>query len=583
MLKIALAALALLLPVQALAGPAEERALDGVIAEYEAFSVADDPVTAGFNGDREALSRLPDVTPAADAARKVKLELFRARLAEIRPAGLSEDSALDHAVLTRIVEDRLRGLGVDDARLAVSSDSGFHVLAGYLASVTPIDGEADAVAYVTRLEALPGYYADSIANARRGVESRFTQTRGATELMLAQMRKQAAVAVADDPLLAPLKTLPDTVAAGRRAELLQRGIAAITALREQQNAAAAFLETVYLPAARPGLGIASAEGGRDYYRWAVSHYTTTDRSPDEIHAIGLAEVARIRAEMQTTMAQAGFAGTFPEFLAFLRSDPRFYAQSREDLLEKASEIAKRIDDKLPRFFGTLPRLPYGVRPVPSDIEDGYTTGRYFPGSPKLGVAGGYMVNTSRLDQRPLYELPALTLHEAVPGHHLQIALSQELEDVPAFRRDADMTAFVEGWGLYSEKLGAEMGIYRDPYEQFGRLSYEMWRACRLVADTGIHWKGWSLEEARACFMENSALAPHNIETELARYVSWPGQALAYKLGEMKIIELRQRAEKELGPKFDIRRFHDAVLLAGPLPLDLLDTRVDQWIDAELGQ
>jgi uncharacterized protein (DUF885 family) len=291
-------------------------------------------------------------------------------------------------------------------------------------------------------------------------------------------------------------------------------------------------------------------------------------------------VARIRAEMQTVMAQTGFKGSLQEFIAYLRTDPRFYAKTPEELLSYASEIAKRIDDQLPRWFGTLPRLTYGVRPVPAEIAKGYTSARYFSGSPQLGIAGGFMVNTTDLDQRPLYEMPALALHEAVPGHHLQIALSQELQDVPAFRRDADMTAFTEGWGLYSEQLGDEMGIYRNPYEEFGRLSMEMWRACRLVADTGIHWLGWSKEEARKCFTDNTALSPLNIENELNRYIGWPGQALGYKVGELKILNLRAKAKAELGPRFDIRRFHDAVLLAGPLPMDLLEARIDRWVAAE---
>lgn len=572
MLKVVLAVLALLIPAPALAGAAQEQALAGLVGDYEAFTLADDPIAAGQSGDRAALARLPDVTPAADAARRTALEAFQQRLRAIDPASLDDEARLNHAFLARLIDDRLQSLALDEARIAVFSNaSGFHTLASYLAVATPIANEADAAAYLARLEALPAFYAANIANARRGAQTGFTHTAATTQLVLEQARRQAAVPVEADPLLKPLKGQPAAIPAARQA---------VQALRAQQNAFAAFLESEYLPAARPGLGIASANGGRDYYRYAVWRYTTTDLTPDEIHAIGLAEVARIRAEMEATMREAGFNGSYPEFLAFLRTDPRFYATSREELLEKASEIAKRIDDKLPHYFATLPRLPYGVRPVPADIEDGYTTGRYFPGSPKLGLAGGYMVNTSRLDQRPLYELPALTLHEAVPGHHLQIALSQELENVPAFRRDADMTAFVEGWGLYAEKLGAEMGIYRDPYERFGRLSYEMWRACRLVADTGIHWKGWTLDEARACFIENSALAPYNIETELARYVSWPGQALAYKIGEMKLLELRARAQTALGSRFDLRRFHDAVLLAGPLPLDLLEARTLQWIASE---
>ena len=265
----------------------------------------------------------------------------------------------------------------------------------------------------------------------------------------------------------------------------------------------------------------------------------------------------------------------------LRTDPRFYAKTPQELLEKASEIAKRADDRLPPLFGTLPRLTYGVRPVPADIAEGYTTGRYWPGSMVAGQAGGYMVNTSHLDQRALYELPALTVHEAVPGHHLQIALSQELERHAVLpSQHAVTTAFVEGWGLYSEFLGEEMGIYRDPYERFGRYSYEMWRACRLVADTGIHWLGWDIEQARRCFAENSALSPHNIQTELERYISWPGQALAYKIGELRFRALRQEAEEALGERFDVRKFHDMLLLGGALPLDVVETRV-QHVDRQL--
>ncbi|MBW8303618.1 MAG: DUF885 family protein, partial [Brevundimonas sp.] len=344
-----------------------------------------------------------------------------------------------------------------------------------------------------------------------------------------------------------------------------------------------FLRDDYLPRAPESLGLVHRPGGRALYAFLVQGYTTTDLSPDQIHQLGRDEVARIRARMDTEMQAAGWTGDFAGFLAFLRSDPQFYAATREGLLEKASEMAKRADDGLPALFGTLPRLPYGVRPVPREIEDSYTTGRYFGGSMENGVAGGYMVNTGRLDQRPLYELPALTLHEAVPGHHLQIALQQEAEEGPYFRKDANVTAFTEGWGLYAEFLGEEMGFYRTPYERFGRLSYEMWRACRLVADTGIHWMGWDIEQARACFRDNSALAPHNIETELQRYIGWPGQATAYKIGEIRLREIRARAERELGDRFDLRRFHDALLVDGPLPLALLDERMDRWIAEEKGR
>ncbi|HEX3701584.1 MAG TPA: DUF885 family protein [Phenylobacterium sp.] len=565
------------------AGPAfaDDAALNRLVADYQAFDLSQDPFTAGREGDHAALSRLPDVTPAADAARKRALAVFERRLAAIPTAGLSGEARLNHDFLAWTLDRRLKSLSFDEARLPFNSDSGFDQDLDYFAGTTNLNSEADARAWIARLQALPGYFAANIANARRGVAGRFTQPRPTVEAVIARARAEAARPVATDPLLKPFDTLPATLPAERRAALKAEGAGVVgDRIVPARVAFVAFLTSEYLPAARASLAARSLPNGEAYYRWLIADHTTTDLTPDQIHQIGLSEVERIRAEMTATIAETGFKGDLPAFIAMLRKDPRFYATSREDLLEKAALIVSRIEDKLPRYFGTLPRLPLAVRPVPREIEDSYTTGRYFEGSPKQGIAGGYMVNTSHLDQRPLYELPALTLHEGVPGHHIQIALAQELQGVPAFRRDADVTAFTEGWGLYAERLGEEMGVYRDPYERFGRLSYEMWRACRLVADTGIHWMGWTIEQARACFTDNTALSSLNIEVELARYVSWPGQALAYKIGELKLVELRRKAQAALGPKFDVRRFHDAVLLTGPLPLDLLERRIDAWIVTE---
>ena len=558
---------------------ADDSALNRIVADYEAYSLKDDPYSAGQQGDLAALGRLPDMTPAADKARAAALSALKLRLAAIPLSGLSAEARLNRDFLTWTLDRQLSSLSFDEARMPFNSDGGFHQTLNYVATTTPIRTTAQAKAWIARLRALPRFYEDNIANARRGIATGFTQPASTNRQVLDRARAQVVAAIETDPLMTPLARLPTSVADpdGLRKEAM----AVITdQIRPAQRAFVAFLETEYLPASRKTLGIRGVPEGEAYYKWLVADHTTTSLSPDDIHQIGLSEVARIRKEMDGVMAETGFQGDFKSFQVYLRSDPKFYATSREDLLEKASRIAKRIDNELPVWFATLPRLTYGVRPVPADIEDTYTTGRYFGGSPEQGISGGYMVNTSKLDQRPLYELPALTLHEAVPGHHLQIALGQELQGVPNFRRNADVTAFTEGWGLYSEKLGGEMGLYRDAYERFGRLSYEMWRACRLVADTGIHWKGWTLEQARACFADNSALSPLNIEVELARYVSWPGQALAYKIGEMKIVALRERAKVVLGDRFDIRRFHDAVLLAGPLPLSLLEQRVDRWIATE---
>ncbi len=579
-----LAPLALILALGATPALADDAAVDRLAADYQDYRLAQDPIEAGNQGDRAALSRLPDPSPQADAARARSLTAFQSRLTAISPAELSDEARLNREFLAWTIERQLQSLAFDEARMPFSSDGGFDWTMSYLASSIPMRTTADARAWIDRLNAMPAYYRAEIANARRGAKNGFTQPRPTTEQVLARARVQAAAPLDTDPLLAPLGRLPASIPAAEREALRIEALTALTTqVRPVQAQFATFLEQEYLPASRKGLGARSLPGGERYYTWLVQDHTTTKLTPDQIHQNGLSEVARIRHEMDTVMAQTGFKGDFAAFQTFLRTDPQFYATSREELLEKASEIAKRIDDQLPAWFATLPRLTYGVRPVPADIEANYTTGRYFSGNPKLGIAGGYMVNTYKLDQRGLYELPALTLHEAVPGHHLQIALSQEADGVPQFRRDADVTAFIEGWGLYAEKLGGEMGIYRNAYERFGQLSYEMWRACRLVADTGLHWKGWSLDQARACFTQNTALSPLNIEIELARYVSWPGQALAYKTGEMRIVALREKAKSALGERFDIRRFHDAMLLEGPMPLDMLERRIDAWIAAEKGR
>ncbi len=575
-------ALAAACPAQA--ASAESEAFAKLEADYEAFLRAEDPITAGFEDDTAALSRLPDASAEADARRKAALEEFTRRIDALPANRLEGSDVFDRDYLAYEIADRLTAAGFDEARLAFQNDSGFHTLASYLAYATVIRTPADGEAWLARLAALPAWYDENIKNLRRGVETGWTQPKIVVDRVLEVAEGQAAAPIDTDVLLAPFATAPATIDPATIAEMRTRAIALIRdQIRPRQEQFVAFLKDEYLPKARASLAVIDMPGGEDWYEYQARHHTTTALTPDEIHDIGLAEVARIRGLMDGVMAETGFTGTFPEFLAFLRTDPQFYATSRQQLLEKASEIAKRSDDRLPGLFGTLPRLTYGVRPVPEDQEEGYTTGRYFPGSPQLGLAGGYMINTSKLDQRPLYELPALTLHEAVPGHHLQIALTQELGDIPYYRRNGSMTAFVEGWGLYAEYLGEEMGMYRDAYERFGRLSYEMWRACRLVADTGIHWKRWDIENARACFTDNSALSPHNIQTELERYISWPGQALAYKIGEMKLKALRAKAAEALGGSFDVRRFHDEVLLAGPMPLAMLEARIDAWIADELAK
>ncbi|MBK8506454.1 MAG: DUF885 domain-containing protein [Saprospiraceae bacterium] len=344
----------------------------------------------------------------------------------------------------------------------------------------------------------------------------------------------------------------------------------------------AFMHDEYIPKCRDKIGIAEIPGGKALYEQRISYFSSLDMSPDEVFDQGQQEVKRIRAEMEEIIKQVDFSGTFTEFLEFLRTDPQFYAKEPKELLMHASYIAKKIDGLLPQYFNKLPRLSYGVMPVPDAIAPNYTGGRYSGGSWDSHSAGNYWVNTFKLESRPLYVLPSLTLHEAVPGHHLQIALSQEMENLPDFRSHTYISAFGEGWALYTEWLGNEMGIYETPYEQFGRLTYEMWRACRLVVDVGMHYKGWSREKAFNVLSTNTALSIHECNTEIDRYIGWPGQAVSYKIGELTIRDLRKKCEAELGDRFDLRKFHDKVLENGSIPLYVLTSVIDEFIRDEQG-
>jgi uncharacterized protein (DUF885 family) len=592
MLRAAVAALLLLAGCATAPGappPAQAAAIDAkselasLLAAYEAYARDADPVTAGAENDRAALRRWPDVTPAAIAAQRETLEGLKRRLAAIAAAPLAAEDALNRDYLARVVALKLDGLSFDEERMPLTNTDGFFTTPDFVADTTPINSLDDAEAWIARLDALAKYYDDNIANMRRGLATGFVQPRIVAEAALKVIRAQAADKPARSHLLAPFRKWPASIPPGQQAALRARAERIIAEKIAPARAAfLKFFETEYLPKTRPGLAARDLPNGEAYYAYLIREHTTTTMTPDEIHDLGLAEVRRIRAEMDALIRETGFKGSFSDFLKFLRRDKRFYVSTREALLDQAAVIGKRADDQLPHLFATLPRLPWGVREMPRDVEETEPPALYYQGSPDLGMAGAVMVTTSHLDQRPLYGLPTLMLHEGVPGHHLQIALSQELKNLPYVRRNSAPTAFVEGWGLYAESLGDEMGMYRTPYERFGHLSFEMWRACRLVADTGIHWKRWSLAQAHACFEQNTALSRQDIDTEVLRYVAWPGQALAYKIGELKIKALRAEAQKALGVKFDVRRFHDAVLLGGAMPLDLLESRVRAWIAATKG-
>ncbi len=435
---------------------------------------------------------------------------------------------------------------------------------------------------IARMEALPAYIDQSIALMKKGLEAGVTPPAITLRDVPQQIRNQLVDDASKSPLLTGFAEVPASIDPLQAETLRER---AESVFSEQVVPAyerlLEFTENAYLPGARVSIAMREMPDGEAWYRHNVAVRTTTDLSPQEIHDIGLREVRRIRAEMDEIIAATGFEGSFEEFLHFLRTDPQFYHTTAEGLLREYRDIAKRADPELTKVFGHLPRTPYGVIEVPSYAEQSTTTAYYQSGSLKAGRPGYYFANTYALETRPRWEMEALTLHEAVPGHHLQISIQQELEDVPWFRQTPSYTAFSEGWGLYSESLGEEMGFYKDPYSKFGQLTYEMWRAIRLVVDTGMHYLGWSRQQAIDYFKANAGKSEHDIVVEIDRYIVWPGQALAYKIGELKIKELRAYAEETLGEAFDIRAFHDQVLGKGAVPLKVLDTNIRTWVKQQL--
>ena len=397
-----------------------------------------------------------------------------------------------------------------------------------------------------------------------------------------QLQAQLVDDARDSPYFRAFADLPATIDEADRAALRER--AAQTIEREVVPAYRRFADwfaKTYLPASRDSMGLSALPNGSSWYEFLAREFTTTRMTPDEIHRLGLDEVRRIRDEMLAIIDEVGFDGDFAAFLEHLRTDPQFYYDNPEDLYEAYLATSKRIDPELVRLFGKLPRMPYGVKPIPETIAPDTTTAYYTRPAADGSRAGIYWVNLYRPEVRPKYEIEVLSVHEAMPGHHLQLALQQELRDMPEFRRYLGFTAFVEGWGLYSESLGFELGLYEDPYSHFGALTYEMWRAVRLVVDTGLHYKGWTREQAIGFFRDNAAKTEHDIVNEIDRYIGNPGQALAYKIGQIRLLELRRTAERRLGDRFDIRAFHDELLGAGALPLDLLEARMNEWITAQL--
>ena len=563
-------------PAVLLASPGGD--LQELLADYDRYVTVVDPIAAGQRGDLAALVRWPDDGVAAIAARRHTLEALDGRLRALADAGLSADERLNRALLRDRVELDLAGFPFDEERIPFNTGDGFFTVPDYAADGIALRNEAQARAWIAKLAALPDYYATEIANMRRGIKTGFVRPRLVAATVAHTLAARAAQPPGDSPLLKPIDALPPAIAPELRGALQREALEVLRArVKPAERELAAFFETEYLPHAAGALGIGALPDGHAYYDYLIRRHASTRLSAERIHALGLEEIARISAEMQDVIRAAGFTGSRAEFLRFLRTDPQFRAASVADYVEKVRDVAKRADALLPKFFTTLPRLTYGVALVAPNLK-GSSSG-YNPGSAEQGLSGTVVVNVDAeaLDQHPLYGMPAWFLHEGVPGHHLQIALAQERADLPPFRRNSDINAFVEGWALYSEHLGVEMGMYRTPYEQFGRLSLEMWRACRLVVDTGMHVLGWTRAQALKCLADNSALSEHAMNYEIDRYIGWPAQALGYKIGEIRIRALRARAEQQLGAKFDLRAFHDAILVPGAVPLDMLEERIDAWI------
>lgn len=505
-------------------------------------------------------------------------------LSEVDPKDLKETDRISAELLQFVLQDKVNYYKFERFLNPLLSDSGFHSSLNY--QIRPINDHQQAISYLNMLNAIPEFVNQHFVNLREGLDKGVSQPRVIFKGYESTYNDHIVDNYQDSYFYSPFKNLPNSFTQEQKDSVLGAAKEAIEkSVVPQFKKIKTFFETEYLPKTRTTLGVSETPNGKEYYQDRINFYTTSTKyTAEDIHQIGLKEVARIKAEMQKIIKEVNFKGSFADFLQFLRTDEQFYAKTPKELLMIARDMAKRADAQLPRFFKTLPRKPYGVAPVPDAIAPKYTGGRYIPAAKNSTNPGYYWVNTYDLPSRTLYTLPSLTVHEAVPGHHLQGSLNNELGDsIPQFRKNLYLSAYGEGWGLYSEYLADEMGMYTTPYEHFGKFTYEMWRACRLVVDTGIHAKGWTREQVVDFMSSNTALSLHEVNTETDRYISWPGQALSYKIGEIKIRELRKKAESELGSKFDIREFHEVILEQGTVTLAILESRINNYINRELNK
>ena len=545
-----------------------DRQLQAIYESYADWSAKEYGYFVDKKGENQPADYLPKVDPASQAARAGHLKQMLAQIDAIPLAQLTSDERVNASVLRTIIEASISDARFREWEMPVNSDSNFWT---YLNERGALDDAAAYRRHIARMRDVPRYFNQQIANMRVGLGRGFTPP--AVTLVGREGSISAFLAAPDsNAFYEPFKQMPSTISAAEQVSLRADGRAAIEqSVIPAYRALLAFYRDTYAPGARKTVSARDLPDGDAYYRAEIREYTTLGMTPEEIHQLGLKEVARIDGDMRKTMRETGFKGSFEQFLTFLRTDPQFLARNPDDLLGVSSYVAKRVDGKLDQYFDLLPRRRFTIIPVPAALAPFYTAGR--------GGLESCQMNTHNLASRPLYNIPALTLHECAPGHSFQAALAEEGKTLPRFRRDIYFSGYGEGWGLYTEWLGIEMGIYRTPYERFGQQSYEMWRAARLVIDTGLHRYGWSRAQAIDYLAGHTALSTHEVATEVDRYISWPGQALAYKLGELTIRRMRVEAEKELGTKFDVRKFHDMILALGAVPLPMLEQKIREFIAA----
>ncbi len=548
-------------------------------SEWE-YGLEQNPLFASYQGDRRWNDKLPDVSLASVEKDFQHTQQTLKKLEAIDRSALTPADQLNYDLFKRGEDESLEEHKFKTYLLAVNEQDGGVYTMDTFAELLRFDTVKDYQDWIARLNAYPAMVDQTIELLREGVRTRILPSKLTMDRVPDQIEKRIVSDPTQSDYYAPFKKFPKTISAADQKMLAADARTAVAekvvpALKKFDD----FFKKEYLPACYPDAGVWQMPNGDEYYKFAVRKHTTTNMTPEEIYQLGLKEVARIHAEMETVKDQTGFKGSMQEFFNFLRTDPQFFYKTGDELLEASRANAKRIDPLLVKEFKILPRQPYGVIPIPDSIAPYQTTAYYQPGAEDGSRPGMYQVNLYKPETRPKWEMMALTMHEAVPGHHLQMALAMEMKNIPEFRRNAYYTAFVEGWGLYSESLGDEMGLYDNPYSKFGQLTYEMWRAVRLVVDTGMHYKHWTRQQAIDYFMQNAAKTQNDVTNEIDRYIGWPGQALAYKIGELKIKALRAHAKQEFADRFDVRDFHDVVLGSGPLPLDILEKNVDAWIDA----